>query len=47
MRTGAGDGSHFEGDRNPLGRFTKSLDGFPEQSLERFYSQNFARLFGL
>jgi predicted TIM-barrel fold metal-dependent hydrolase len=41
------DYPHFEGGRNPLGRFGKSLDGYPEQTLERFYSQNFARLFGL
>ena len=41
------DYPHFEGGRNPLGRFAKSLDGYPEQTLERFYSQNFARLFGL
>ena len=41
------DYPHFEGGRNPLGRFAKSLEGYPEQSLERFYSQNFGRLFGL
>jgi len=41
------DYPHFEGGRNPLGRFTRSLDGCPQRSLERFYSQNFGRLFGL
>ena len=41
------DYPHFEGGRHPLGRFEKSLAGHSEESQERFYSQNFARLFGL
>ncbi|MEL7156462.1 MAG: amidohydrolase family protein, partial [Actinomycetota bacterium] len=38
------DYPHIEGGRNPLGRFTASLDGFGEETLEKFYSANFARM---
>ena len=41
------DYPHFEGGRNPLGRFSRSLEGHPERSLARFYSENFGRLFQL
>lgn len=39
------DYPHFEGGRNPLGRFERSLDGHSATTLDRFYSENFARLF--
>ncbi len=41
------DYPHNEGGRNPLGRFSRSLEGHPEASLERFYSENFSRVFSL
>jgi predicted TIM-barrel fold metal-dependent hydrolase len=41
------DYPHTEGGRQPLGRFGQSLAGRSEASLERFYSGNFATLFGL
>jgi predicted TIM-barrel fold metal-dependent hydrolase len=41
------DYPHFEGGRNPLGRFGASLEGHGEATLERFYSGNFERVFGL
>ena len=41
------DYPHIEGGRHPLGRFGKSLEGFDEPDLERFYSGNFARVFGI
>ena len=41
------DYPHFEGGRHPLGRFSASLEGHGEPTLERFYSGNFARVFGL
>jgi predicted TIM-barrel fold metal-dependent hydrolase len=41
------DYPHIEGGRHPLGRFGKSLEAFDEPVLERFYSGNFAELFGL
>jgi predicted TIM-barrel fold metal-dependent hydrolase len=41
------DYPHIEGGRNPLGRFGTSLEGFDEDVLERFYSGNMARLFGV
>lgn len=40
------DYPHVEGGRNPLGRFSQSLDGFGEDVLEKFYSSNMARLMG-
>ncbi len=38
------DYPHVEGGRNPLARFTKSLDGFGEDVLDKFYSLNMERL---
>ena len=38
------DYPHIEGGRNPLGRFEASLDGMPEEVLEKFYSANMASL---
>jgi hypothetical protein len=39
------DYPHFEGGRNPLGRFSRSLDGHGEQTQARFYADNFSRVF--
>ena len=39
------DYPHHEGGRNPLGRFERVLDGHTAQTLDRFYADNFARLF--
>jgi predicted TIM-barrel fold metal-dependent hydrolase len=41
------DYPHTEGGRHPLGRFGQSLAGRSEATLTRFYSGNFASLFGL
>lgn len=43
------DYPHLEGGRNPLGRFERSFDaaGTDEAVRERFYSGNFADLFGI
>ena len=41
------DYPHTEGGRHPLGRFGQSLAGKPEPTLARFYSDNFATLFGI
>ena len=41
------DYPHTEGGRHPLGRFGQSLVGRSDATLERFYSGNFASLFGL
>lgn len=38
------DYPHVEGGRNPLGRFSQSLDGFGEDVLDKFYSGNMGRL---
>jgi predicted TIM-barrel fold metal-dependent hydrolase len=38
------DYPHIEGGRNPLGRFAASLEGFDEPTLQRFYSDNMAKL---
>lgn len=40
------DYPHIEGGRNPLGRFSRSLEGYSEDVLEKFYSANMARLLG-
>src|SRR5437763_15906581 len=40
------DYPHIEGGRNPLGRFSASLDGFSDEVLEQFYSGNMMRLIG-
>jgi len=40
------DYPHHEGGRNPLGRFERSLDGHTEETLDRFYADNFTRVFG-
>lgn len=39
------DYPHTEGGRNPLGRFDGSLSGADEQTLSRFYKENFADLY--
>ena len=41
------DYPHFEGGRHPLGRFSSSMAGHIEKTLERFYCKNFARVFGV
>jgi predicted TIM-barrel fold metal-dependent hydrolase len=41
------DYPHIEGGRHPLGRFERSLEGTSDVTLARFYSDNFAALFGL
>ena len=41
------DYPHAEGGRHPLGRFAQSLAGAPRATLARFYSGNFATLFGI
>lgn len=41
------DYPHIEGGRNPLGRFEASLNGFAPETLDRFYSENFADMFGV
>ena len=38
------DYPHIEGGRNPLGRFEASLDGMPEEVLNKFYADNMAGL---
>lgn len=40
------DYPHHEGGRNPLGRFERALDGHTAQTLDRFYADNFSRVFG-
>ena len=40
------DYPHHEGGRNPLGRFERSLEGHTAQALDRFYADNFTRVFG-
>ena len=40
------DYPHIEGGRDPLGRFSASLDGFDESVQERFYAGNMRRLLG-
>ena len=40
------DYPHHEGGRNPLGRFEASLDGHTAATLNRFYADNFSRVFG-
>ena len=40
------DYPHNEGGRHPLGRFGRSLEGARPETLDRFYSQNFSRVFG-
>ncbi len=41
------DYPHIEGGRNPLGRFSQSLDGFGEDVLEKFYNSNMARMMSM
>ena len=38
------DYPHIEGGRDPLGRFTTSLEGFDDSVNEKFYSTNMRRL---
>jgi predicted TIM-barrel fold metal-dependent hydrolase len=40
------DYPHIEGGRNPLGRFASSLEGMPDEILDKFYAQNMADLLG-
>lgn len=40
------DYPHFEGGRNPLGRFERALEGHTAETLDRFYADNFSRVFG-
>jgi uncharacterized protein len=40
------DYPHIEGGRDPLARFEASLDGFDDDTLDRFYHRNMARLVG-
>jgi uncharacterized protein len=40
------DYPHIEGGRDPLARFGATLEGFDDDTLERFYHQNMARLIG-
>jgi len=39
------DYPHPEGGRNPLGRFEASLEGIEATALDKFYSENFIRVF--
>ncbi len=41
------DYPHPEGGRNPLKRFDESTVDVSEPARQRFYSENFAELFGL
>ncbi|MGH8235902.1 MAG: hypothetical protein ACREXP_02635 [Steroidobacteraceae bacterium] len=41
------DYAHAEGGRQPLERFSASLAACDEAAQSRFYSENFARLFGI
>lgn len=41
------DYPHIEGGRNPLGRFERSLSCTESQTKDRFYADNFAKLFRL
>ena len=41
------DYPHPEGGRDPLGRFGRSLQGQDAETLDRFYTQNFADLMGM
>ena len=38
------DYPHIEGGRDPLGRFTTSLDGFSDAVMEKFLAGNMRRL---
>jgi len=40
------DYPHFEGGRNPLGRFEQTLGARGEDARNRFYAENFTRVFG-
>ncbi len=39
------DYPHVEGGRDPIGKFAKSLDGASDETMDRFHSENFLRLF--
>jgi len=39
------DYPHVEGGRDPIGRFERSLGDRSEQSREKFYAENFLRIF--
>jgi predicted TIM-barrel fold metal-dependent hydrolase len=39
------DYPHVEGGRDPIGKFAKSLDGANDETMTRFHSENFLRLF--
>ena len=40
------DSPHFEGGRNPQGRFAASLEGHAASTLDRFSNENFVKVFG-
>ncbi|MDG2261536.1 MAG: hydrolase, partial [Actinomycetota bacterium] len=39
------DYPHVEGGRDPIGRFERSLGDRSEQSRDKFYAENFLRIF--
>ncbi|MGB3736340.1 MAG: hypothetical protein WA964_15375 [Ilumatobacter sp.] len=39
------DSPHVEGGRDPIGRFEKSLGDRPELVRDRFYAENFLKIF--
>ena len=41
------DYPHVEGGRDPIGRFAGTLEGFDATVHDRFYSENFARVFSV
>jgi predicted TIM-barrel fold metal-dependent hydrolase len=41
------DYPHIEGGRDPLARFGRTLEGQDDETLDRFYTQNFADLVGI
>jgi predicted TIM-barrel fold metal-dependent hydrolase len=38
------DYPHYEGGRNPIGRFEESLGDLPESTRQRFYADNFLKI---
>ena len=40
------DYPHVEGGRNPLKRFSETLEGLPESTLSGFYAENFIDMMG-
>jgi len=39
------DYPHIEGGRNPIGRFESALEGRSEAVKDKFYAENFLRIF--